>query len=56
MKKLCIVSLLCACALLAGCTAPHLSEQFAVSDGSIPMPEITPAPTVEPVQQADALQ
>ena len=56
MKKLCIVSLLCACTLLAGCTAPHLSEQFAVADGSIPMPEITPVPTVEPVQQTDALQ
>ena len=41
--------------LLAGCTAPHLSEQFAVADGSIPMPEITPVPTVEPVQQTDAL-
>lgn len=54
MKKMCIVSLLCACILLTSCTAPHLSE--SISGDSIPMPDLTPAPTVAPVQQPTALQ
>ncbi|MGN1248673.1 MAG: hypothetical protein ACI4XW_01250 [Candidatus Spyradocola sp.] len=43
MKKLCILPLFCACALLAGCATP-------------PMPALTPAPTVAPAQLPDAQQ
>lgn len=42
--------------MLNGCAAPHADGSFAVDSGSIPVPEITPAPTeelevVQPVTQ-----
>lgn len=55
MKKMWIAAVLSLCVLASGCSAPHLSEEFHLADGSIPMPEITPAPTVVPETQESAL-
>ena len=55
MKKMWIAVALCACVLVSGCSAPHLNEEFHLPDSTIPMPEITPVPTVEPVVQESTL-
>lgn len=52
MKKIRFTAwILAACLLLAGCAAPHTDGSLNVEDGSIPMPEITPAPTAAPVPE-----
>lgn len=38
------------CLALTGCAAPHADNAFEVEDGAIAMPELTPAPTEEPVE------
>lgn len=55
MKRMWIVAVLCIGVLVSGCSAPHLSTEFHLSDSTIPMPEITPAPTVEPAAQESTL-
>ena len=52
MKKIRFTAwILAVCLLLAGCAAPHADGSLNVEDGSIPMPEITPAPTATPVPE-----
>ena len=50
MNKIRVAALFAAVMLmLTGCAAaPHADGSFAVEGGSIPVPEVTPAPTMEP--------
>lgn len=52
MKKVRFAALFAAvCLALTGCAAPHADGSFVVEDGSIPVPEITPAPVQTPEEE-----
>ena len=43
--------------MMCGCAAaPHVNEEFHIEDGTIAMPETTPAPTPAPVTESEEMK